>query len=76
MTKLKEFILSKDANLKYVGLVALCTLMKFDNKLVMSLMDTIVDCLDDEDATIRIRALELISGMVTSKNLVYLKYII
>lgn len=50
--------------------------MKFDNKLVMSLMDTIVDCLDDEDATIRIRALELISGMVTSKNLVYLKYII
>jgi len=32
--------------------------------------DLIVECLDDRDDSIRLRALDLISGMVTKKNLV------
>ena len=32
--------------------------------------DLIVECLDDNDDSIRLRALDLISGMVSSKNLV------
>lgn len=32
--------------------------------------DLIVECLDDRDDSIRLRALDLISGMVSKKNLV------
>ena len=35
-----------------------------------SLRDMIMDCLDDEDDSIRLRALDLISGMVSKKTLV------
>ena len=35
-----------------------------------SYRDLIVECLDDRDDSIRLRALDLISGMVTKKNLV------
>ena len=32
--------------------------------------DMIMDCMDDEDDSIRLRALDLISGMVSKKTLV------
>ncbi len=37
---------------------------------VASCRDLILECLDDRDDSIRLRALDLISGMVSKKNLV------
>ncbi len=44
--------------------------MKIHPKAVAEHRDLIVNCLDDEDTTIRLRALDLLEGMVTKKNIV------
>ena len=42
----------------------------YKNELLLTFFrDLIVECLDDRDDSIRLRALDLISGMVSKKNL-------
>lgn len=67
--KLRGFIEDSDQNLKYLGLVALGNIMKVHPKAVAEHGDVILACLEDEDATIRARALELLSGIVNRKNM-------
>lgn len=50
--------------MKYLGLLALYNIMKSHPKAVMEHRDLVVWCLDDEDVTIRLRALDLLTGMV------------
>eukprot|EP00026_Physarum_polycephalum_P000665 Phypoly_transcript_00666.p1 GENE.Phypoly_transcript_00666~~Phypoly_transcript_00666.p1 ORF type:complete len:1220 (+),score=294.05 Phypoly_transcript_00666:473-3661(+) len=69
ITKLRSFVEDPDQNLKYLGLLALNNIMKIHPKAVAEHRDLILTCLDDEDVTIRMRALDLLTGMVSKRNL-------
>ncbi|KAJ1861396.1 AP-3 complex subunit delta [Coemansia sp. RSA 989] len=68
--KLQLFYESRDHNLRYVGLVTLAQFQKRRPELVAAHYDTVLRCLDDPDMSIRMRAIEAISGMTTRKTLV------
>ncbi|XP_030851518.1 AP-3 complex subunit delta-1 isoform X2 [Strongylocentrotus purpuratus] len=67
--KLRILIEDSDQNLKYLGLLAMSKILKTHPKSVQSHKDLILDCLDDRDESIRLRALDLLYGMVSKKNL-------
>lgn len=67
---LKGFIEDSDQNLKYLGLVGLVNLMKSNPKSVVDHRELVLRCLNDDDITIRTRALELLAGIVSRKSLV------
>lgn len=69
VTKLRGFLVEGDSNLKYVGLIALTKLVKTHAHLVCLHHDVVLDCIDDDDISIRYRALELVVGMVNSDTL-------
>ena len=71
---LGEFVGDDDQNLKYLGLVGFGSLMQSHPKVLSSpeYRTHILSCLSDEDVTIRTRALDLLSGMASRKNLVEL----
>lgn len=70
LAKLRSFVEDPDQNLKYLGLVALHNIMRAHPKPVLEFRDLVLYCLQDEDDTIRSRALQLLQGMVSKKNLV------
>lgn len=49
---------------KYLGLLALNSIMQIHPKAVAEHKDLVLNCLDDDDVTIRLRALDLLEGMV------------
>jgi AP-3 complex subunit delta len=55
---------------KYVALLAFNKIVTTHPHLVSQQDDVILDCIDSPDITIRIQALDLVQGMVTSDNLV------
>jgi len=67
--RLRELVRDPDQNLKYLGLVGLVGLMKSHPRVVAEHRELVLACLMDEDVTIRLRALELVSGMCTRRNL-------
>jgi len=69
LDKLRTFVEDPDQNLKYLGLLGLNKIMKTNMKAVSQHRDLILQCLEDPDITIRMRALDLITSMVTEKNL-------
>lgn len=62
-------VMDADPNLKYVALLAFNRIVTSHPTLVYMQQDVITDCLDDEDVSIRLQALELAVGMVTSETL-------
>ena len=70
MQKLRIFIEDHDQNLKYLGLQAMSQVLKIAPKAVLPHRDLIVECLEDRDESIRLRALDLLAGMVNKKTLV------
>mmetsp|Transcript_25042 Transcript_25042/g.38725 ORF Transcript_25042/g.38725 Transcript_25042/m.38725 type:complete len:1272 (+) Transcript_25042:178-3993(+) len=69
---LRNLVEEMDQNLKYLGLVGFGSLMKSHPQAVIEHRTLIFQCLSDEDVTLRTRALELLTGMVTKKNLIEL----
>ena len=69
LAKLRLFVEDSDQNLKYLGLVALGNIMAIHPKAVAEHRDLILACLDDDDISIRQRALSLLDGLVSKKNL-------
>jgi AP-3 complex subunit delta-1 len=67
--RLRELVREPDQNLKYLGLVGLVGLMKSHPRVVAEHRELVLACLLDEDTTIRFRALELVCGMCTRRNL-------
>eukprot|EP00002_Diphylleia_rotans_P039455 TRINITY_DN9155_c0_g1_i11.p1 TRINITY_DN9155_c0_g1~~TRINITY_DN9155_c0_g1_i11.p1 ORF type:complete len:1049 (+),score=253.74 TRINITY_DN9155_c0_g1_i11:115-3261(+) len=67
--KLRIFIEDPDQNLKYLGLVGMSNVMKHHPKLISEYAEHVLQCLEDDDITIRMRAMELLIGMATKKNL-------
>lgn len=49
---------------KYLGLLAMSRILKSHPKAVQAHKDLILQCLDDKDESIRLRALDLVFGMV------------
>ncbi|KAK3402738.1 adaptin N terminal region-domain-containing protein [Sordaria brevicollis] len=71
VSKLRGMItFNGDANLKYVALLAFNRIVVTHPYLVAQQEDVIMECIDSEDITIRIKALDLVQGMVSSDNLV------
>ena len=50
---------------KYLGLLAMSKILKTHPKSVQAHKDLIMQCLDDKDESIRLRALDLLYGMVS-----------
>lgn len=70
VAKLRSMIVVEgDPNLKYVALLAFNRIVLSHPGLVSMQQDVIMDCLDDPDVSIRLQALELVSGMISSDNL-------
>lgn len=67
---LRGFIEDNDQNLKYLGLVGLVNLMRSYPRVVVEHRDLVLKCLNDDDVTIRTKALELLAGIVSRKSLV------
>eukprot|EP00794_Sanderia_malayensis_P007827 gene7827-8676_t len=69
VSKLRLLVEDPDQNLKYLGLLSLNNILGKVPKAVTPHKDLILQCLDDSDESIRYRALDLIVGMITKKNL-------
>ena len=70
ISKLRGMIvLDGDPNLKYVALLAFNKIVTSHPGLVAMQQDVIMGCLDDPDISIKMQALELVSGMVNGDNL-------
>ncbi|KAI9755424.1 MAG: U3 small nucleolar RNA-associated protein 13 [Chaenotheca gracillima] len=68
--KLRAMIVVEgDPNLKYVALLAFNRIVTSHPHLVSLHQDVILDCIDDGDISIRLRALDLVVGMVSRENL-------
>lgn len=67
--KLRIFIEDSDQNLKYLGLLAMKKMLQIQAKSVRAHQDIILGCLEDKDESIRLRALDLLYGMVSEDNL-------
>ncbi|KAL3311706.1 AP-3 complex subunit delta-1, partial [Cichlidogyrus casuarinus] len=68
--KLRVLIEDSDQNLKYLGLLAMIKILKHHPKSVQSHKDLVLNCLDDRDESIRLRALDLLlNGLTNKKNL-------
>lgn len=71
---LLDFVTQADQNLKYLGLVGFGSLMQSHPQVLSDpkYRPLILTCLSDQDVTIRTRALDLLTGMASRKNLVEL----
>ncbi|KAE8133151.1 adaptin N terminal region-domain-containing protein [Aspergillus pseudotamarii] len=68
--KLRGMVVTEsDPNLKYVALLAFNRIVMSHPVLVSAHQDVIMDCLEDPDISIRLRALDLVTRMVTSDTL-------
>ncbi|CAD5219534.1 unnamed protein product [Bursaphelenchus okinawaensis] len=67
--KLGVLIEDSDQNLKYLGLLAMGRILLTHPKAVQAHKDIVLRCLDDKDESIRLRALDLLYGMVSKKNI-------
>ncbi|CAH8545722.1 unnamed protein product [Schistosoma turkestanicum] len=68
--KLRILIEDSDQNLKYLGLLAMRKILLYHPQSVQPHKDLILSCLDDKDESIRLRALDLLHGMVSKTNLI------
>ncbi|KAL5625480.1 hypothetical protein BROUX41_005540 [Berkeleyomyces rouxiae] len=69
--KLRSMIMvDGDPNLKYVALLAFNKIVVTHAYLVAQQEDVILECIDSPDITIRVKALDLVQGMVKSDNLI------
>jgi len=69
VTKLAAFLEDPDQNLKYIALLALAKIVPTHRNLVANYQDMILSSVSDQDLSIRMRALDLLSAMVTRDNL-------
>ncbi|KAI9570124.1 adaptin N terminal region-domain-containing protein [Boletus coccyginus] len=69
VSKLAAFLQDADQNLKYIALLAMVKIVPTHPELVAEHQDTILTSVDDEDISIRMRALDLVTALVTRHNL-------
>ncbi|KLO06308.1 Adaptor protein complex AP-3 delta subunit [Schizopora paradoxa] len=69
VTKLAAFLEDSDQNLKYISLLALAKIVPTHPHLIAEYESRILSSVDDQDISIRMRALDLLSAMVNQNNL-------
>ncbi|KAF1815968.1 Adaptor protein complex AP-3 delta subunit [Eremomyces bilateralis CBS 781.70] len=70
VSKLRGMLtVERDPNLKYVALLAFQKIVKSHPDLVNAHHDVVLECIDDEDISIRACALDLAGGMVDGENI-------
>ncbi|KZT27607.1 Adaptor protein complex AP-3 delta subunit [Neolentinus lepideus HHB14362 ss-1] len=69
VSKLATFLQDVDQNLKYIALLALTKIVPTHPHLVAEYQDVILGSVADQDISIRMRALDLVSAMVNRSNL-------
>jgi AP-3 complex subunit delta-1 len=67
--KLKLLVTHKDPNLKGLGLITLSKLLEIRPLVISSYSQVVLDCLDDQDVSIRAQALKIVQSMVSKDNL-------
>ncbi|KAL2790156.1 AP-1 complex subunit gamma-like 2 isoform 1 [Daubentonia madagascariensis] len=65
---LGRFLLNSDKNIRYVALMSLLQLVQSDHSAVQRHRPTVVECLQETDASLSRRALELSLALVNSSN--------
>ncbi|XP_053451156.1 AP-1 complex subunit gamma-like 2 isoform X2 [Nycticebus coucang] len=65
---LGRFLLNSDKNIRYVALMSLLRLVQSDHNAVQRHRPTVVECLQETDASLSRRALELSLALVNSSN--------
>ncbi|KAF5323446.1 hypothetical protein D9611_005565 [Ephemerocybe angulata] len=69
VSKLAAFIQDPDQNLKYIALLAMTKIVPSHPYLIAEYQDVILQSVSDQDISIRMRALDLVSAMVNESNL-------
>ncbi|OLL25522.1 AP-3 complex subunit delta [Neolecta irregularis DAH-3] len=69
VSKLCSFFEEPDQNLHYVGLLALARIAPTHNYLLADMDGVILDCIDDSDMSIRLRALDLVHLIADKRTL-------
>lgn len=67
--KLAAFLRDPDQNLKYISLLAMAKIVPLHPHLVSAHQDGIISSIEDQDNSLRMRALDLVSSMVTDYKL-------
>ncbi|XP_041848871.1 AP-1 complex subunit gamma-like 2 [Melanotaenia boesemani] len=66
---LGRFLLNNDRNIRYIAMTSLQKIVGTDHNAVQRHRGTIVDCLKDQDASVKRRALELSLALVSASNI-------
>uniref|UniRef100_A0A665X2T6 AP-1 complex subunit gamma n=1 Tax=Echeneis naucrates TaxID=173247 RepID=A0A665X2T6_ECHNA len=66
---LGRFLLNNDRNIRYIAMTSLQKIVGTDHIAVQRHRGTIVDCLKDQDASVKRRALELSLALVSASNI-------
>ncbi|XP_067461146.1 AP-1 complex subunit gamma-like 2 isoform X2 [Thunnus thynnus] len=66
---LGRFLLNNDRNIRYIAMTSLQRIVGTDHTAVQRHRGTIVDCLKDQDASVKRRALELSLALVSASNI-------
>nr|XP_020460199.1 AP-1 complex subunit gamma-1-like [Monopterus albus] len=66
---LGRFLLNNDRNIRYIAMTCLQKIVGTDHNAVQRHRGTIVDCLKDQDASVKRRALELSLALVSASNI-------
>jgi len=65
---ISRFLQSDDKNLKYVAISGLSLIVGVNSDYVVEHQDAIIECLEDEDETLRMKSLDLLYKMTNYKN--------
>ena len=63
-----KFLMSNNANMKYLGVTALSRIVKIDRKYAQEHQQIVMTCLEDPDDTIRRKTLTLLFAMCNERN--------
>lgn len=66
---LGRFLLNNDRNIRYISMTSLQKIVQTDHNAVQRHRGTIVDCMKDQDASVKRRALELSLALVSAVNI-------
>ncbi|KAL0227620.1 hypothetical protein RCL1_003764 [Eukaryota sp. TZLM3-RCL] len=67
--KLSSFVQDSDLNLQYLGLRGLASLLPAHHQVVRHHDEIVMKCLENADVSLRLRALDIVKGLATERNI-------